>query len=257
MLSFRWLVALAVPVVVPAALVTGAATAATDAADDIYPVQLHAAGFSWLPDQAGALTAMGRLVCDDLSWGWTYDHIARGIHANLDHRNVTVGDAQPMVSLAHRPIAPIRGARPTNAERQFHTRQAGLTEAGVQTPTRFAVTEGGLPARVGDAARSRRLDPQARVAHGRTQVRGEQGAVVGEQGGRDVPWLAAIRPVLEREDVGGLTTHAGAPPVRADRGAVVQLSHPGHIDVRGSGSRDGSLTAAGSTCPPPTGPAGR
>ena len=104
--SFRWLAALAVPVVVPAALVTGAATATADAADDTYLAQLHAAGFSWPPDHAGALTAMGRLVCDDLSWGWTYDHIAQDIHANLDQRNVTVGDAHTMVSLAHSTYCP-------------------------------------------------------------------------------------------------------------------------------------------------------
>ena len=91
--SFRWLVALAVPVVVPAALVAGAATAAADAADDTYLAQLHAAGFSWPPDHARALTAMGCLVAQD-------------IHANLDQRNVTVGDVHTMVSLAHSTYCP-------------------------------------------------------------------------------------------------------------------------------------------------------
>lgn len=62
--------------------------------------QLRANGFSWPPDHAGALIAMGRLVCDDLGWGWTYDQIANDVHANLDPRNVTFGDVHSMVSLA-------------------------------------------------------------------------------------------------------------------------------------------------------------
>ncbi|UXA08875.1 DUF732 domain-containing protein [Mycobacterium sp. SMC-2] len=51
---------------------------------------------------------MARLICDDLGWGWTYDQIAQDIHAELDPRAVTFGDAQSMVTLAHSTYCPLQ-----------------------------------------------------------------------------------------------------------------------------------------------------
>jgi Protein of unknown function (DUF732) len=104
--SPRWLAKLIIPIVAGAALVTSTAIATADAADDAYLSQLRAAGFSWPPDHEAALTAMGRLICDDLGWGWTYDQIAQNIHATLDQRNVGFGDVHSMVTLAHSTYCP-------------------------------------------------------------------------------------------------------------------------------------------------------
>jgi len=104
--SPRWLARLVIPVMAGAALVTSAAIATADAADDAYLAQLRAIGFTWPPDHDAALTGMGRLVCDDLGWGWTYDQIAQQIHSVLDPRNVTFGDVSSMVTLAHSTYCP-------------------------------------------------------------------------------------------------------------------------------------------------------
>jgi hypothetical protein len=101
MLSPRWLARLAIPVMAGAALVSSAAIATADPRDDAYLSQLRAAGFSWPPEHDAALTATGRLICDDIMWGWTYDQIAQNIHATLDPRNVTFGDVHAMVTSAH------------------------------------------------------------------------------------------------------------------------------------------------------------
>ncbi len=106
MVSPRWLARLIVPIMAGAALVTSAAIATADAADDAYLAQLRALGFTWPPDHAAALTGMGRLICDDLEWGWSYDRIAQEIHATLDPRNVTFGEVGSMVSLAHSTYCP-------------------------------------------------------------------------------------------------------------------------------------------------------
>jgi hypothetical protein len=106
--SSRWLARLTIPILAGAALVTSAAIATADPADDAYLAQLRAAGFSWPPDHDFALTAMGRLICDDLGWGWTYDQIAQQIHATLDPRNVTLGEVGSMVSLAHSTYCPLQ-----------------------------------------------------------------------------------------------------------------------------------------------------
>lgn len=103
----RWLAKLAIStMMVGAALVTSPAIATADAADDLYLAQLRAGGFTWPPDHDAALTGMGRLICDDLGWGWTYDQLAQQIHATLDPRNVTLGDVHSMVSLAHATYCP-------------------------------------------------------------------------------------------------------------------------------------------------------
>ncbi len=82
----RWLAALTVSTVVGSSLIAGAAVAAAGP-DDTYLARLRTLGFTWPPDHDAALTAMGRLICDDIAWGWTYDQIAQSIHANLDPRN--------------------------------------------------------------------------------------------------------------------------------------------------------------------------
>ncbi len=104
--SPRWLAMLSIPVMAGAALVSSAAIAAADPADDAYLAQLRAAGFSWPPNHDGALTAVGRLVCDDLASGWAYDQIAQSIHATLDPRNVTFGEIGNMVRIAHATYCP-------------------------------------------------------------------------------------------------------------------------------------------------------
>jgi len=106
MSSLRWLATLAIPVMAGAALVSSAAIATADPADDAYLSQLRAAGFSWPPGHDGAITGVGRLICDDLGWGWTYDQVAQDIHANLDPRNVTLGDIGSMVRIAHATYCP-------------------------------------------------------------------------------------------------------------------------------------------------------
>jgi hypothetical protein len=108
MSSLRWLATLAIPVMAGAALVSGAAIATADPADDAYLAQLRAAGFSWPPDHDAAITGVGRLICDDLAWGWTYDQIARDIHATLDPRNVTFGEIGSMVRIAHATYCPVQ-----------------------------------------------------------------------------------------------------------------------------------------------------
>ncbi|OBB63663.1 hypothetical protein A5758_21835 [Mycobacterium sp. 852014-50255_SCH5639931] len=104
----RWSARLVAPVMAFAALFASAAIAAADPLDDAYLAQLRAAGFSWPPDHDAALTGMGRLICDDIGWGWTYDQIAQNVHADLDPRNVTLGDVQSMVSIAHATYCPLQ-----------------------------------------------------------------------------------------------------------------------------------------------------
>jgi hypothetical protein len=106
MASPRWLPRLMIPVMAGAALVTSTAIATADPADDAYLTQLHALGFNWPPDHNAALTGMGRLICDDLDLGWTYDEISQQIHQILDPRNVTFGEVRSMVGLAHSTYCP-------------------------------------------------------------------------------------------------------------------------------------------------------
>ena len=101
MTSRRWLARLTVPMLVGAALVTGAASAGASPADDAYLGQLRGAGFTWPPGHEQALIGMAYLICDDLGWGWTPDHIAQHVHANLDQDSVALGQVGSMVNSAH------------------------------------------------------------------------------------------------------------------------------------------------------------
>jgi len=104
--SPRWLARLAIPVLTGVALFSGAAIATADPVDDAYLAQLRGIGMTWPPDHDDALTGMGRLICDDLGWGWTFEQITQNIHATLDQRNVGIGDTASMVSIAHRTYCP-------------------------------------------------------------------------------------------------------------------------------------------------------
>lgn len=104
--SPRWLAMLTVPVIASAALISGAAIATADPAGDAYLAQLRAAGFNWPPDHDAALTAMGRLICDDLGWGWTPQQIANQVHANLDPAGVSLLDIGSLVNIARSTYCP-------------------------------------------------------------------------------------------------------------------------------------------------------
>lgn len=106
--SSRWLARAAIPVLAGAVLVSSAAVATADPLDDAYLAQLRNAGFSWPPDHDAALTAMGRLICDDIGWGYTYERISQDIHSTLDSRNVTFGDVESMVKFAHATYCPLQ-----------------------------------------------------------------------------------------------------------------------------------------------------
>lgn len=107
-MPIRWPARIAVPLMTGVALLGSTAVATADAADDMYLAQLRAAGFSWPPDHDEALMGMGRLICDDIGWGWTYDQIAQSIHETLDPRKVAFGEVHSMVSLAHSTYCPLQ-----------------------------------------------------------------------------------------------------------------------------------------------------
>jgi len=104
--SPRWLARLAIPVMACAALAANAAIATADPVDDGYLAQLRAMGFTWPAQHDAAMTGMGRLICDDLVSGWTYDHIAQQIHATLDPDSVGFAEVHSMVRLAHSTYCP-------------------------------------------------------------------------------------------------------------------------------------------------------
>jgi Protein of unknown function (DUF732) len=104
--SPRWLARLAVPMMVGAALITGAASAGANPTDDGYLAQLRGFGFTWPPGHEDALIGMAYLICDDLGWGWTPDHIAQQVHANLDPDGIALGQVGSMVNLAHSTYCP-------------------------------------------------------------------------------------------------------------------------------------------------------
>jgi hypothetical protein len=104
--SLRWLARLTIPIMAGAALVTNAAIATADPTSDAYLAQLRNLGFTWPPEHDEGLIGMAYIICDDLAWGWNYDHIAQHIHAILDPRGVTFGQVTSMVGLAHSTYCP-------------------------------------------------------------------------------------------------------------------------------------------------------
>ena len=104
--SPRLLATLTIPMMVGAALVTSASTATADPINDAYLAQLRGVGFTWPPGHEEALIGMAHLICDDLGWGWTPDHIAQHVHANLDQDSIAFGQVGAMVNLAHSTYCP-------------------------------------------------------------------------------------------------------------------------------------------------------
>ena len=104
--SPRWLAILTVPMMAGAALVTSAAIATADPADDAYLAQLRALGFTWPPDRDEAVIAMAHLICYDHSSGLTPDAIAKDVHQILGQKGITFGDVTSMVSLAESTYCP-------------------------------------------------------------------------------------------------------------------------------------------------------
>jgi hypothetical protein len=102
----RWLARLAIPIVVGAGLVSSPGIATADPVNDQYLASLRAAGLNWPPEHDAAMVGMAQLICDDLGWGWTPDHIAQDVHANLDPRGISIGDVGSMVGLAHQTYCP-------------------------------------------------------------------------------------------------------------------------------------------------------
>ena len=102
----RWLTRLTVPLMVGAALITTAATATADPTNDAYLAHLRGLGFTWPANDDLAMIGMADLICNDLGWGWTPDHIAQHVHANLDGRGVHYGQVAAMVNLAHSTYCP-------------------------------------------------------------------------------------------------------------------------------------------------------
>ena len=106
MASPRWLAGLTIPVMAVAALVSSAAIATANPADDAYLAKLRAVGLTWPPQTEEALIGEAHLICYDLTWGWTPQQIADDIHAHLDARGVTLLDVGTMVNAAHSTYCP-------------------------------------------------------------------------------------------------------------------------------------------------------
>jgi Protein of unknown function (DUF732) len=102
----RWLARLTIPMIAGAALVASAAIASADPRDDAYLDQLRGAGLTWPEGHEEALIGTAYLVCDDIGWGWTPQHIANSIHANLDQDGISVHDVGSLVNIARATYCP-------------------------------------------------------------------------------------------------------------------------------------------------------
>ncbi|MEY8016284.1 DUF732 domain-containing protein [Mycobacterium servetii] len=106
MTSPRGLIALAVPVIIGAVLMPGAAVAAADAADDAFLSRMQTLGFTWPNGEDSAIVALGRKICADRTAGKTPDEIADHIHSTLGPEIVTFPDVTSMVSAAESNYCP-------------------------------------------------------------------------------------------------------------------------------------------------------
>jgi len=104
--SPRWLARLTIPMMAGAALVSSAAIATANPADDAYLAQLRAVGLTWPPNTEEALIGVGHLVCYDLSWGWQPQQIADDIHATLTPKGISLFDDGSIVNAAHSNYCP-------------------------------------------------------------------------------------------------------------------------------------------------------
>jgi Protein of unknown function (DUF732) len=90
-----------------AALVSSAAIAtAANPDDEAYLAKLRAVGLTWPPQTEEAFIGEAHLICYDLTWDWTPQQIADGIHAHLNAKGVTLGDVGTMVNAAHTTYCP-------------------------------------------------------------------------------------------------------------------------------------------------------
>ncbi len=105
--SPRWLARLIVPIMAGSALVTSAAIATADAADDAYLAQLRALGFAWPPDHDAAMISLAHHICFD-RWfvGMTPDRIAGDVHAVMGAQGLSFGDVSNMVNVAESTYCP-------------------------------------------------------------------------------------------------------------------------------------------------------
>ena len=56
-----------------------------------------------------ALIGVAYLICNDLEFNWTPQHIASSIHANLDPDKIHVNDVGTMVNIARESYCPNHG----------------------------------------------------------------------------------------------------------------------------------------------------
>lgn len=106
MFSTRWLVRIAAPVMVGAALSTSTAIAFADATDDAFLGQMHKLGFTWPAGDDSDIIAMGHQICADRNAGKTPDQIATDIHSTLGPKGITFADVTSMVSAAESNYCP-------------------------------------------------------------------------------------------------------------------------------------------------------
>jgi hypothetical protein len=103
----RWLARLTIPIMAGAALLTSAAIATADPADDAYLAQLRTLGFTWPPDHDAAMISLGHHICFD-RWfvGMTPDRIAQDVHSVMGAQGFSFGDVSSMVSAAESTYCP-------------------------------------------------------------------------------------------------------------------------------------------------------
>lgn len=98
--SPRWLARLSVPMMVGAALLTSAAIAAADAADDAFLAHMHGLGFTWPAGDDGHIILMAHHICADRWNGWSSQQIADDVHNTLGPQGINFGDVTSMVNLS-------------------------------------------------------------------------------------------------------------------------------------------------------------
>jgi hypothetical protein len=106
MSSRRWLLRLAVPVMVGAALTSTSAIALADATDDTFLAKMHTLGFTWPAGDDSDIISMGHAICADRTAGKTPDAIASDIHSTLGAKGITFADVTSMVSAAESTYCP-------------------------------------------------------------------------------------------------------------------------------------------------------
>ena len=87
----RWLVRLTIPLIAAgAALASSAAIATADPPEDAYFAKLRAVGLNYPPKTEQFLINEAHYVCYDLTYGWTPQQIANGLHADYAAHGLTL-----------------------------------------------------------------------------------------------------------------------------------------------------------------------